>query len=58
MNNLQVNASATDITETILHFIDIYIKEHPQDYSQTKFTNCSRVNFPLLTWFSITGTNV
>ena len=36
---ISVNVIATDITETILHFIDIYIKEHPQDYSQTKFTN-------------------
>ena len=39
MSNIQVSDSATDITETILHFIDIYVQEHPQDYSQPKFIN-------------------
>ena len=38
-NKAASNSHRTDITETILHFIDIYVKEHSQDYSQNKFTN-------------------
>ena len=38
-NKAASHSHRTEITETILHFIDIYVKEHPQDYAQNKFTN-------------------